>query len=60
MHALTIGTTAIRQSDGLYSLNDLHAAAGSEEKTRPNYFIGLQQTKDLTAEIQKAGLGNKR
>lgn len=54
MTAITLGTTAIRQLDGLYSLNDLHAAAGGEEKHRPNQFIRLDQTQALITEISNA------
>jgi len=33
--ALTVLNTDIRIHDGLYSLNDLHRAAGGEQKHRP-------------------------
>ncbi len=39
MTALTILTTKIRQLDELYSLNDLHKAAGGEDKHAPTNFI---------------------
>lgn len=51
MTNLSIGNSAIRQLDGLYSLNDLHAAAGGEAKDEPNRFLRLDQTKALIAEI---------
>lgn len=52
MTALTLGTSEIRQLDGLYSLNDLHAAAGGEDKHKPANFLRLDQTQALIAEIQ--------
>ncbi len=55
-HALTVGTVAIRQHNGLYALNDLHKAAGGEEKHRPGYFLGLDQTQALIAELETAGI----
>lgn len=56
MSALTIGSSEIRQINGLYSLNDLHKASGEEPRHRPNYFLENQQTKDLIGKIQIAGI----
>lgn len=56
MSALIIGTSSIRQIDGLYSLNDLHKASGGEEKHRPAFFLRLDQTQALIAEINCADL----
>lgn len=53
MTTLSIGTFAIRQIDGLYSLNDLHKAAGAEAKHRPNQFLRLDTTQALAAEINQ-------
>jgi len=50
---LTLGTSAIRELDGLFSLNDLHRASGGEEKHEPNRFIRLEQTQALIAEIEQ-------
>lgn len=50
---LSIASTSIRQLDGLYSLNDLHAASGSDTNNRPNQFVRLDQTKALVNEINR-------
>jgi hypothetical protein len=56
---LSIGTSAIRQFDGLYSLNDLHKAAGGEAKHQPNRFLRNEQTIALVNEINRyPNLGN--
>jgi len=52
--ALTVGETAIRQHDGLYSLNDLHQASGWDDKHRPTFFLRLETTQALIQEIQCA------
>ncbi|WP_430228907.1 KilA-N domain-containing protein, partial [Nitrosomonas communis] len=54
MTELTVLTTKIRQLDGLYCLNDLHKAAGGEEKHAPANFIRLDQTQALIAELCSA------
>lgn len=51
--ALTIGTTSVREVSGLYSLNDLHKAAGSEEKNKPALFLRNDQAQSLIEEIGK-------
>ena len=53
---ITILSQAIRQNDGLYSLNDLHKAAGAERRHRPVHFLQNQQTAELIGEIQKVGI----
>ena len=52
-NALCIGTSAIRTIDSLYSLNDLHKAAGGNPNHRPLNFLRLESTKSLIEEIAK-------
>ena len=54
MSALIIGSSEIRQADGLYSLNDLHKASGEEQRHQPRYFLAIQQTADLISEIENS------
>ena len=53
-HNLTLGTSAIREQDGLYSLNDLHSASGALEHHRPSKYLANQQAQELIAELGKA------
>lgn len=54
--ALTIASTNIRRDDdGRYCLNDLHKAAGGENKHRPKYWLENQQTQELVCELEKDG-----
>lgn len=50
----TIGDIAVRQLDGLFSLNDLHKASGGDAKHEPNYFVRLDSTQALVSEISKS------
>jgi hypothetical protein len=54
MTNLFILSNKIRLQDGLYSLNDLHRAAGSEKKHQPNYFLSIEQTQNLITEIEQS------
>lgn len=49
--AIIIGTDAVRHYDGLYSLNDLHSAAGNEPKHQPAKFVRLNATRALIDEL---------
>lgn len=53
MANITIGTSIVSEKDGLYSLNDLHTAAGGEEKHKPAFFLRNDQTQSLLSELQK-------
>ena len=39
--------------EGRYSLNDLHKAAGNEERHKPVHFLKLQSTLELCDELVK-------
>jgi hypothetical protein len=57
MNLVTISGTLIRQDqDGRYCLNDLHKAAGGEQKHKPSEWLRIQQAQDLIDELGKAGI----
>ncbi|RDE81490.1 hypothetical protein DPV88_00710 [Haemophilus parainfluenzae] len=58
MSNLAILNTSIRSHENLFSLNDLHIASGGKDKHRPSFFIRLDTTKDLTAEIERSENSN--
>ena len=47
MNAISVANVAIRQFDNLYSLNDLHKAAGGEKCHQPANWLRSQQAIDL-------------
>ena len=51
IQAFTLGEIAVRQLNGLFSLNDLHRAAGAARRHEPARFIRLDGTKALIAEL---------
>lgn len=53
---VSVANVAIRQFDNLYSLNDLHKAAGGENRHKPSLWSNNNQTLDLISEIEKAGI----
>ena len=56
---LTIDTITIRQdAEGRYCLNDLHRAAGGDNKHRPVYFLDRDETADLcdAIAVEKVGI----
>lgn len=51
IQTFAVGEVFIRQHNGLFSLNDLHKAAGGAAKHQPALFMRLEQTQALSAEI---------
>lgn len=52
---ISVAEIPIRQLNGLYLLNDLHRAAGGEDRHSPRRWLQNQQTVDLILEVEKDG-----
>ncbi|WP_304333864.1 KilA-N domain-containing protein [Conchiformibius steedae] len=48
---IAINQIQIRETKGLYCLNDLHRAAGNEKRHKPDNWLRNQQTQELIAEL---------
>ncbi|WP_411898710.1 KilA-N domain-containing protein, partial [Salmonella enterica] len=49
------GIEVRRDVHGRYCLNDLHRAAGGEQKDRPKYLLYNKQTRELTEQLFSEG-----
>lgn len=56
IQVLNVGNIAVRQHAGLFSLNDLHRAAGSEKRHQPSDFIRIDQTQALIEALKAENL----
>jgi hypothetical protein len=45
-----------RDTEGRYSINDLHKAAGNERRHEPKNWLNIQQTAELIEEIKNTGI----
>jgi hypothetical protein len=55
--SLTISNITIHTDvNGKFCLNDLHKAAGGENRHRPKYWLALDQTKELIKELSESGI----
>ena len=50
------GLTINTDEEGRYCLNDLHKAAGEDQKHRPKYWLENEGPKALIAELEKGGI----
>lgn len=58
LQALQLGDVLVRQQNGLFSLNDLHRAAGGESRHQPYEFLRIDQTRGLVAELNSGDSRN--
>lgn len=52
--SFSIDSQSVRIVDGLYCLNDLHKAAGSDKKYQPANFMRLDTTQGICTEIKRS------
>ena len=50
---ISVANVSVRQFNGLYSINDLHRAAGKERKHEPHAWLRSQQAIELIKELEK-------
>lgn len=56
MQLIIAGAKVRMDSDGRYSLNDLHKASGGERKNEPSEWLSNKQTKELVASLETTGI----
>lgn len=56
MQLIIAGAKVKTDDSARFSLNDLHKAAGGENRHRPSIWLENQQTQALIAELEKAGI----
>ena len=50
---ISVANVSVRQFNGLYSINDLHRAAGKERRHEPHAWLRSQQAIELIKELEK-------
>nr|DAQ10685.1 MAG TPA: KilA-N domain [Caudoviricetes sp.] len=50
---ISVANVSVRQFNGLYSINDLHRAAGKERRHEPHAWLRSQQAVELIKELEK-------
>lgn len=56
-NVISIDQTTVKQdAEGRYCLNDLHKAAGGDNKHRAQFWLDGQTTRELISELEKDGI----